>query len=185
MPHSSKQHNNKRTDGPAMPFTPLHLGIAAPVKAAFPSRFSLVVFAMSQVLMDTEPLVKLLSDRDDLHALTHNPPGALAIALATVLLWYALIAIKPRNLFKQFNSLTPAALILSALYGTVTHLWLDSLYHADVAESMKWFDMPGRSIGAELLSAFALFVGLLVGGIRHAVSRRIGVRKLAVEQQPD
>lgn len=114
----------------------------------------------------------LLTNQNGLHAATHNATGALFIALATALLWYALVAIKPRKLFAEFNSLPLAVVLFSALYGTVTHLWLDSIYHADVAESMKYFDMPGRSIGAELLSAAGLFFGLLFWGIRHSIEKR-------------
>ena len=43
-----------------MPFTPLHLGVGACCKAVGQRRFSFMIFAGTQVLMDIEPLLGLI-----------------------------------------------------------------------------------------------------------------------------
>lgn len=43
-----------------MPVTPLHLGIGACCKAVGQKRFSFMIFAGTQVLMDIEPLLGLI-----------------------------------------------------------------------------------------------------------------------------
>ncbi len=43
-----------------MPITPLHLGIGCCCKAIGQQRFSMMIFAGTQVLMDIEPLLGLI-----------------------------------------------------------------------------------------------------------------------------
>ena len=47
-----------------MPFTPIHLGPGLAFKAIGGRHFSLMVFGGAQVLMDLEPLIGILQDRD-------------------------------------------------------------------------------------------------------------------------
>ena len=65
-----------------MPFTPLHLVLAAPVKAGAPRHFSVIVFGATQIVMDIEPLIRSYRGDAELHSLTHNPLAACLIAIA-------------------------------------------------------------------------------------------------------
>ena len=62
-----------------MPFTPIHLGPGLAFKALGGRHFSFMVFGGAQVLMDLEPLIGILRDRDVLHGVTHTWLGALVI----------------------------------------------------------------------------------------------------------
>ncbi len=52
-----------------MPFTPLHLGIAVPVKAVSNKKFNLMIFAWAQIVMDLQPLIVILTHRGEPTAL--------------------------------------------------------------------------------------------------------------------
>ena len=62
-----------------MPFTPIHLGPGLAFKALGGRHFSFMVFGGAQVLMDLEPLIGILQNRDVLHGVTHTWLGALVI----------------------------------------------------------------------------------------------------------
>lgn len=64
-----------------MPLTPIHLGIATCCKATANHRFSFLIFAGTQVIMDLEPLFGILLKWQTLHLYTHNLIGALLIGV--------------------------------------------------------------------------------------------------------
>lgn len=131
-----------------MPFTFYHLGAGALAKAIAPRHFSFTAFAASNVLIDVEPLVRMLGILDDtiLHGPTHTLPGAVVIAALTlpvIRLWDRTAAAL------HLTGLRPPAMptwmiLTSALIGTVSHVLLDGLMHADMANHLARF--PGRSI---------------------------------------
>ena len=131
-----------------MPFTPYHFGAGALAKSIAPRHFSFTAFAVSNVLIDVEPLVRMLGILDDtiLHGPTHTFPGAVVIAALTlpaIRLWDRTAAAL------HLNGLRPPAvptwmILTSALIGTVSHVILDGLMHADMANHLARF--PGRNI---------------------------------------
>ena len=69
-----------------MPVTPLHMGPGLLIKSVFRGAFSLTVFGWSQILMDLQPLVVLVTGEGRLHGITHTWLGAAvigAVAAAT------------------------------------------------------------------------------------------------------
>ncbi len=56
-----------------MPFTPFHMGPAIFIKALLQGSFSLMVFGWSQIIMDIQPLVVLLTQEGRLHRNTLQP----------------------------------------------------------------------------------------------------------------
>lgn len=131
-----------------MPFTFYHLGAGALAKAIAPRHFSFTAFAASNVLIDVEPLVRMLGILDDtiLHGPTHTLPGAVVIAALTlpaIRLWDRTAAAL------HLTGLRPPAIptwmiLTSALIGTVSHVLLDGLMHADMANHLARF--PGRNV---------------------------------------
>jgi hypothetical protein len=146
-----------------MPVTPLHFGVALPVQAIVgKKRFGLWAFGATQVLFDMEPIVRIVFDLEGkLHETTHNPLFGLAYALCAVAMCWR----KERY-----------AAVVGAVYGVITHLWLDAIYHADVAEQMaKWGNWESaREAGtdAELICWLGFGAWLLFSGIRSAVVKR-------------
>jgi len=129
-----------------VPFTPYHFGVGALVKSIAPRHFSFTAFAVSNVLIDVEPLVRMLGLLDDtiLHGPTHTFPGAVVIATLTlpaVRLWDRTAAAL------RLTSLRPPAVptwmvLTSALIGTVSHVILDSMMHADMPAVRALLGVP-------------------------------------------
>jgi hypothetical protein len=66
-----------------VPFTPFHLGLGAVFKALGGRHFSFMIFGGSQVLVDLEPLVRLIRHDQVVHGPSHTVVGALGIALVS------------------------------------------------------------------------------------------------------
>lgn len=160
-----------------MPFTPPHLGPGIALKAGLGERFSLLAFGLAQVAMDLEPLIGLISGAPILHGVTHTYPAALVIGLAVA-------AITPplgRPILRRWNReltyyrlgrlvrpaiLTRGPVMLGALSGTLSHVALDSLMHADMQPLAPWSSANGW-LGAIPMSA--LFWGCVLSGTLGAV----------------
>lgn len=126
-----------------MPFTPFHMGVALIVKPASGNRFSLLTFAVAQIALDIEPGVAMLLGREVLHGPSHTLLIAIAIAAATA--WIAPHLCEP--ILRRYNretahfgllwlqepgTISRRAAFISALFGTLSHLLLDSLMHPDI-----------------------------------------------------
>jgi len=62
-----------------MPFTPLHFGPGAAIKAAIPTHFSFTVFCYAQVVTDLEPGYFLLRGEYPVHRFFHTYLGATLV----------------------------------------------------------------------------------------------------------
>jgi hypothetical protein len=126
-----------------MPFTPFHMGPGLAIKAVAGRRFSLMVFGVSQVAIDLEPLVRIYRGDAVLHGWTHTYLGATVIAVISAVIGRPigariLAALRGalRTLCWEGSSTAPrigwAVPLVSALVGTWSHVLLDSLMHADM-----------------------------------------------------
>jgi hypothetical protein len=61
------------------------MGSGILLKALRPERFSLMVFGWTQIVMDLQPLVAMLSGRGELHSFTHTWIGAGLLAVVAAL----------------------------------------------------------------------------------------------------
>jgi hypothetical protein len=69
-----------------MPFTPIHMGPGILIKSLLQGSFSLMVFGWTQIVMDIQPLIVLISGEGHLHGFTHTYVGAILIAIFAALL---------------------------------------------------------------------------------------------------
>jgi hypothetical protein len=147
-----------------VPITPLHLGPALLLKRAAGSKFNLAAFIIAQVLLDLEPVLKILGlvpIQGGLH-LSHTwPTGAGVVLVAAAASAWG---------FRWLGQKSPTAWIaaVSAALGVLSHLVLDAVYHADVAASIG---LPGLSgvVSQGWLDAWllvALVAGLAVSKVR-------------------
>lgn len=134
-----------------MPFTPLHMGPAAILKLAGLGYFSFTVFGYSQILTDLEPLVRMLRGDDVLHGHSHTIAGALIIGVVAALsgkylcefglrIWNARVN---HELFKVPVRISWPVAATSALIGTLSHVLLDSVMHADMMPLWPFNDTNG------------------------------------------
>lgn len=144
-----------------MPFNPYHFGAGALAKSIAPKHFSFTPFVVSNVLIDAEPLARMLGLLEDtiLHGPTHTFPGAVAIAALTlpaVRLWDRTAAAL------RLTGLRPPAVptwmvLTSALIGTVSHVILDSWMHADMAEHVaRYPDLTKADITPHQVELFCV-----------------------------
>ena len=164
-----------------MPFTPIHLGLALPVKAVSEKKFSFLIFAWAQVVMDLQPLVVLLMQRGKVHGWTHTFLAALALgALVSFSGKYAV-----EGLAKLFKIGRDGQAVVvpwrvanrSALFGTVSHVLLDALIYPEMAPFWPFSQTNPLyfGIGSYQVILFCLAAGV-IGGLAWVI--RVVVRKL-------
>ena len=69
-----------------MPFTPFHMGPGLAIKAVAGRHVSLMLFGLSQVVIDLEPAIRIFSSDPSLHGFTHTYLGATLVAFVSVVL---------------------------------------------------------------------------------------------------
>lgn len=113
------------------------------LKRASGPRFSLLAFALSQVLLDLEPGLKLLGllpEGAGLHVVHTWAVGAVVAVVAAVLGWGLgrVLGLSVCHGLGLRRSPSPTVWIAttSAALGVVSHLLLDAVYHGDVAAGL-------------------------------------------------
>ena len=175
-----------------MPFTPVHMLLAAPIKAAAPRHFSVIVFGGVQIAMDIEPLIRSYLGHEELHSLTHNPFAACLIATACALIWRTLEG------WRGWKPQTRLMLWLSAFYGALSHLLFDAAYHLDPTMSWGRCAVEHWDAGCDTSMEFQMLVGLAIYSTPVLFMLRLASRQavrgwaylrarraIPQEQQPD
>jgi Domain of unknown function (DUF4184) len=158
-----------------MPFTPLHMGPALVIKAAGGRHFSVLVFGIAQVAMDIEPLVGIIRGRDVLHGWSHSYLGAALIGLAVFLLarplynsilrrWNRELEYHKLHWLRSPEPVTRLAATSGAFIGTYSHVFLDSIMHADMLPLRPW-SADNALLGVITIDAlyFSCFIAGLAG----------------------
>lgn len=118
-----------------MPFTPFHMGPGLFLKAVFQSGFSLMVFGWTQIIMDVQPLIVLLTEEGHLHGFSHTYIGASLIALFSALTgkYLSEFGLKFLRIANDADfKIGWFVCIASAFLGSFSHVLLDSIMHSDV-----------------------------------------------------
>lgn len=127
-----------------MPFTPFHMGAILVVKPNLDHRISLIAFGLAQVAMDLEPGIRMLVGADDvLHGISHTILGAVIIGSAVVLAaplvrllilrrWNKEAMHYKQQWLVQSEVVPIGPVVAGALFGTLSHVALDSLIHHDI-----------------------------------------------------
>jgi membrane-bound metal-dependent hydrolase YbcI (DUF457 family) len=119
-----------------MPFTPLHLGIAMPVKAIAPKHFSLRMFGFVQIAMDIEPLIRMLREDSVVHGFTHTYLISSFVALLSIFCVQQCLFLTSKipyiNKISLFKTINWKIAFTSAFTGAYSHVFLDSIMHVDI-----------------------------------------------------
>ena len=117
-----------------MPFTPLHMGPGLLIKAPMQGAFSLMVFGWTQILIDIQPLVVLLTGHGALHGISHTYLGATPIALLAALSGKYAGEFGLRVLRRpEFLPIGWRTAFASAFIGAYSHVAIDGIMHADMS----------------------------------------------------
>ncbi len=169
-----------------MPITPFHFGPAALVHAISPKRVSFLSFCAANVLVDIEPLYYLLSGEQFLHRFFHTYIGLTAVILCTVWLFTFALRLKHwrrlPNLF-GWKHLTRQPIVLGAILGGYSHIFLDSLMHADIMPFAPFSLDNGlyRFLSVDTLEWICLYSGIL--GALMVMARKMIRRSKSPLQQ--
>lgn len=126
-----------------MPITPFHFGPGILIKSVSPRRFSWTMFALSNMAIDLEPISYFLLTGDPAHRHLHTYFGATLLALAcarwgrslcerTLRFWNSRLSSAQSRWLSVAPSIDMPTAVLSALLGTWSHVFLDSIMHADI-----------------------------------------------------
>ncbi len=105
------------------------------IKALLRSSFSLMVFGWSQIVMDIQPLIVLISGEGHLHGFSHTYIGAILLAVFSALSGKYLSEIGLYILYINNQcqiKISWWVAFVSAFIGTFSHVVLDSIMHSDV-----------------------------------------------------
>ena len=134
-----------------MPVTPLHFGPAIAGKAIGRQRFSVLAFGLTQVIIDAEAGFYLAQGSWPVHRFLHSYLGATVVAFVTVLLgrpllglvvrgWNRLLPGRFRGRLQLSPNLPLAGVVSGAVLGSYSHVFLDSLVHADMMPFGPWHE---------------------------------------------
>lgn len=117
-----------------MPFTPLHMGPALAIKTVMRQHLSIMVFGWSQIVIDIQPLVVMITDKGHLHGFSHTMIGATLMGLICGLTGKHLGELGLRILREpEYIPITWRVSFISAFIGTYSHVIIDSIMHSDLA----------------------------------------------------
>lgn len=172
-----------------MPFTPVHLGIAVPVKAVSNKKFNLMIFAWAQVVMDLQPLIVILTHRGRTHGITHTLIGAIVLGLVSAVSGKVLLELAGKIVnwpYLKRGVLSWKVVFISAYFGTLSHVLLDALIYPDMDLFWPFREGNPLRIGVSSLQmyGFCLLSGL-VGGVLWLVLFIIRKRKMRQEKTSD
>jgi hypothetical protein len=134
-----------------VPFTPLHFGPGAAIKALVPAHFSFAVFVLAQVLIDLEPLAFRVFSGDPVHPYLHTWLGATLVAVLAyapgrrvaqwgLRLWNSHLD-APQARWLGFDArIGRRAALWGAVLGAYSHIALDGVMHADMRPFAPWSD---------------------------------------------
>lgn len=158
-----------------MPVTPFHLIAVTPIKAIAPRQFSWSVFALTNIVIDLEPISVFLITLEPRHLFFHTIIGASLVAAfcatigkswceSAIKVWNEEIRAKPEEKWlKSDPSISKFSAWFSALIGGWSHLLLDSFMHDDIRPLHPFTDanvLLGKvSIGE--LHAICLSAGII------------------------
>ncbi|WJG08097.1 metal-dependent hydrolase [Aliiglaciecola sp. LCG003] len=157
-----------------MPFTPFHMGPGILIKSLLQGGFSLMVFGWSQIVMDIQPLVVLITGEGHLHGFSHTYIGASLLAVFSGLTGKYLSELGLKILKMDFSfSIEISWLVsfISAFMGCFSHVILDSIIHADVEPFSPFSHNNGflGLISVSTLHTLCLYSGFLGAAIFYGV----------------
>lgn len=162
-----------------MPFTPIHMGPGILIKAILQSSFSLMVFGWTQIVMDIQPLIVMITGEGHLHGFTHTYVGAVLIAIFSALTgkYLSEFGLKILRISKSENPISIVwwVVFLSAFVGSFSHVFLDSIMHADV-EPFFPVTLDNQFLGlisVPMLHKVCLYSGLVGAAIYYGINWRL------------
>ena len=171
-----------------MPVTPLHIGPGIFLKSLGGRHISLTVFALSQLTMDLEVLVRMVAGAERWHGFTNTFIGAAVVLVPSVLFgkpacewilrwWNRHLSPKQAKWLEVRARISWFAAWTGGALGVFSHVLLDAVMHSDAtlwAPFYKANPFVGLlSIGQLNLVCLILFVlGTIITGVTRGLALR-------------
>ncbi len=165
-----------------MPFTPIHMGPGIFIKGILQGSFSLMVFGWTQIVMDLQPLIVMLTGDGHLHGFSHTFVGAILIAITAALSGKYLAEFGLKLLRIGGDDPIPIkwwVAFFSAFIGSFSHVVLDAIMHSDV-EPFFPFSINNDFIGLISINALhklCLYSGMVGAVIYFLLQWRMGAKQ--------
>lgn len=137
------------------------------------------MFGWTQIVMDIQPLIVLISGQGHLHGFTHTYIGATLIAMfaGATGKYLSEFGLKILGISNRQNPITIRwwVVFLSAFVGSFSHVLLDSLMHSDL-EPFFPVTLDNPFLGLMTVTALhklCLYSGLLGAAIYYGVNWRL------------
>jgi membrane-bound metal-dependent hydrolase YbcI (DUF457 family) len=148
-----------------MPVTPFHFGPGGLVAVASRKSVSFLSFCAANVLIDVESLYNMVTHQPRIHTFLHTYLGSsLAAALLVVLFIPARRAALalPGWTILAWRKTPLRAIAFGAALGAWSHVFLDSIMHADIT---PWAPLSEANALYRVVSLRALHLGCLAAGL--------------------
>lgn len=149
------------------------------IKSILQSSFSLMVFGWTQIVMDIQPLIVLISGEGHLHGFTHTYVGAILIAIFAAFTgkYLSELGLKLLNISTKDNliSIKWSVVFLSAFIGSFSHVLFDSIMHADV-EPFFPITLNNQFLGlisVSMLYKVCMYSGLIGAAIYFGINWKL------------
>ncbi len=158
-----------------MPFTPLHMGPGILLKSILQGSFSLLIFGWSQIVMDLQPLIAMITNEGKLHGFSHTFIGAILIAIVSALSGKYLSEFGLKLIVTSKDAkpikISWFVAISSSFIGTFSHVILDAIKHRDIFPYFPFTEYNNflGIISVSNLYKFCLYCGLIGVAIYYFV----------------
>jgi membrane-bound metal-dependent hydrolase YbcI (DUF457 family) len=153
------------------------------IKSILQGSFSLMVFGWTQIVMDIQPLIVLISGEGHLHGFTHTYVGAILVAIFAAFTgkYISEFGLKILRISKNENPISIVwwVVFLSAFIGSFSHVLLDSIMHSDVEPSFP-FTLDNKFLGlisVSILHKLCLYSGLVGAAIYYGTYLKVKAGK--------
>lgn len=147
------------------------MGPGIVIKVLLQSSFSLMVFGWTQIVMDIQPLIVMITGEGQLHGFSHTYIGATLIGAFSALTGKYLgeIGLYVLDLNRDWSiKIAWWVSLVSAFIGSYSHVALDSIMHADM-EPLWPFSKSNALMGIISISALhrICVYSAVAGGIAY------------------
>lgn len=125
-----------------------------------------MVFGWTQIVMDIQPLIVLITGKGHLHGFTHTYPGAILIAVLSALTGKYLSEAGLRIIGVRGIIIKWPIAFISAFIGSFSHVFIDSIMHSDL---QPFYPIVSNNMFLGLVSVVVLHKICLYTGLSGAV----------------
>ena len=164
------------------------MGPGLVLKTLLQGSFSLMIFGWTQIIMDIQPLIVIISGEGHLHGFSHTYVGASLLAVVAALTGkrlseYGLIVLGISDRAQPVR-IAWWVVFLSAYIGAGSHVLLDSVIHSDLYPYYP-FNNSNPMLGiisVETLHKFCIYSGLL-GAVGYYLTEFMLKRRQAIKTE--